>query len=193
MNLSTQIKSHRNALGLSQEQLAEKIFVTRQSVSNWENQKTYPDLKSLLLLSDLFGISLDELIKGDVNKMKNEINAQEQAAFQKDSTIFTVLFSLVLILPIPLGKLLGPVGFGIWILLVAAGLYYGHRVEKHKKKHNVQTYKEILAFTEGKSLSEIEQAREEGKRPYQKILLVLGFALLGLIVTAAMSLIYHLL
>lgn len=193
MNLSAQIKSHRNALGLSQEQLAEKIFVTRQSVSNWENQKTYPDLKSLLLLSELFGISLDELIKGDVNKMKKEINVQEQAAFQKDSTIFTVLFSLVLILPIPLGKLLGTVGLGIWILLVAAGFYYGHRVEKHKKKHNVQTYKEILAFTEGKSLSEIEQAREEGKRPYQKVLLVLGFALLGLIVTAVMDLIYGLL
>ncbi len=83
MNLSAQIKKHRNALALSQEQLAEKIFVTHQSVSNWENNKTYPDIKSLLMLSELFGISIDELIKGDVNMMKREISEQEKTDFQK--------------------------------------------------------------------------------------------------------------
>ena len=52
MNLGTQIKKYRGALALSQEELAEKIFVSRQSVSNWENNKTYPDIKSLLMLSE---------------------------------------------------------------------------------------------------------------------------------------------
>ena len=85
------------------------------------------------------------------------------------------------------------IGWGIWAVIVAVTLYYGIRVEKFKKKHNVQTYKEILAFTEGKTLSEIEQAREDGKRPYQKVLLVAGSALLAIAVTACMYLIYQLL
>ena len=158
MNLSTQIKKYRSALALSQEELAEKIFVSRQSVSNWENNKTYPDIKSLLMLSELFEISVDELIKGDVSTMKNEINEQELVEFQRDSTVFNVLFVMMIVLPIPLSKLLGWIGWGILAVIFAATFYYGFRVDRHKKKHSIQTYKEILAFTEGKSLSKIEQA-----------------------------------
>ena len=193
MNLGTQIKKHRSAHALSQEELAEKIFVSRQSVSNWENNKTYPDIKSLLMLSELFEISVDELIKGDVNIMKKEISEQEQADFRRDSTVFNVLFGMMIVLPIPLSKLLGWIGWGIWAVIFAATFYYGFRVDRHKKTHNLQTYKEILAFTEGKTLSEIEQAREAGKRPYQKVLLVVGSALLAIAVTACMYLIYQLL
>lgn len=193
MNLGTQIKKYRSALNLSQEELAEKIFVTRQSVSNWENNKTYPDVKSLLMLSELFEISVDELIKGDVNAMKKEINEQERAEFRKDSTYFASLYVMTLVLPMLLSKLLGWIGWGIWAVIVAAAFYYGFRVDRHKKKYDIQTYKEILAFTEGKTLSEIEQAREDGKRPYQKILFIVGSALLAFAVTACMYLVYQLL
>ena len=55
MELGGQIKRYRTRLGLSQEELADRIFVTRQSVSNWENSRTYPDLQSLLRLSDQIG------------------------------------------------------------------------------------------------------------------------------------------
>ena len=55
---------------MSQEQLAEAIFVSRQTISNWETDRTYPDVQSLLLLSNLFGVSVDDLIKGDVEEMK---------------------------------------------------------------------------------------------------------------------------
>ena len=51
MELGNQIKAHRAALSLSQEELAEKVYVTRQTVSNWETSKSYPDIHSLLLLS----------------------------------------------------------------------------------------------------------------------------------------------
>lgn len=61
---------------------------------------------------------------------------------------------------------------------------------KYKKKYDIQTYKEIVAFTNGKSLDEIEKVREEGKRPYQKVLLAAGSAVLvviiGFIMTAVM-------
>lgn len=61
MKPKTQIKKYRTSLNLSQEELAEKIYVTRQTISNWENDKCYPDIHSLLLLSSVFNISLDQL------------------------------------------------------------------------------------------------------------------------------------
>ncbi len=64
-------------------------------------------------------------------------------------------------------------------------------MEKYKKKHNIQTYKEIRAFKEGKTLSEIELAREEGKRPYQKAFITIGLSILAVAVTASMILIYR--
>lgn len=57
----------------SQQELAENIFVSHQTISNWENNKNYPDVKSLLLLSSLFNVSLDILIKGDLEEMKEKI------------------------------------------------------------------------------------------------------------------------
>ena len=118
MELGKQIKRYRSELGMFQDTLAEKIYVSRQTVSNWENDKNYPDINSLLRLSEVFHISIDILIRGDVEKMKKEFD--------------------------------------------------------------IQTYKEIVAFGEGKMLDEITKAREEGKRPYQKLLLAAGSALIAL-------------
>ena len=58
---------------LSQEELAEKVYVTRQTISNLENGKSYPDIQSLLLLSSLFNVSLDQLIKGDIETVGQRI------------------------------------------------------------------------------------------------------------------------
>ena len=193
MNLGSQIKKYRGELSMSQDELAEKIFVSRQSISNWENDKTYPDIKSLLLLSEVFQVSLDQLVKGDLEIMKREISTQELSSFQKDSTIMTVFFLLMLISSIPLAHFLGWWGMAVYLVICAVGLYYALRVEKHKKKYDIQTYKEINAFLEGKSLDEIEKAREAGKRPYQKILLAMGAGCLALVVCVIMALIFHVL
>ena len=99
MELGQQLKAHRKELGISQDELAEKIFVSRQSISNWENNKTYPDIHTLLLLAETFGVSLDELIKGDVEEMKEEINAQERAGFNRDTVCFAI-FGIVTVLSI---------------------------------------------------------------------------------------------
>ena len=58
MEVGNQIKKHRTENGWSQEVLAEKAFVSRQTVSNWENNKSYPDIHSLVLLGNIFNISL---------------------------------------------------------------------------------------------------------------------------------------
>lgn len=72
MEIAAQIRKHRTESGLSQKDLAEKVYVTRQTVSNWENGKSYPDIQSLLLLSQLFSVSVDQLIKGDLETMKKK-------------------------------------------------------------------------------------------------------------------------
>lgn len=65
MQIGKKLKEARNASNFTQEQVAESIHVSRQTVSNWENEKSYPDIVSVIALSDLYNISLDVLLKGD--------------------------------------------------------------------------------------------------------------------------------
>ena len=62
MELGNQIKKYRSELQISQEQLADRIYVSRQTISNWENEKSYPDVNSLVLLSEVFQTFIDKLI-----------------------------------------------------------------------------------------------------------------------------------
>ncbi len=182
MELSTQIKKYRNNMNLSQEELAEKVYVTRQTISNWENNKNYPDIHSLLLLSTLFNISLDQLIKGDIAIMKEEIKKSEIEKLNHYGNIFTLLLLITMVLVVPLAVFLHFYGLIIFGVLFAFTMYFAFKVERCKKDNDVQTFKEIVAFTEGKRLDEIEKYQEAGKRPYQKVLLVIGSAVITLIV-----------
>lgn len=86
MELGSHIKEHRKELGLSQDDLAERIYVSRQTISNWECGRTYPDVQSLLLLSNVFGVTVDSLIKGDVETMAQVMDA----AVKKYNNLSTV-------------------------------------------------------------------------------------------------------
>lgn len=181
LNVSAQIKKYRTKLCLSQEGLAEKVYVTRQTISNWENGKSCPDIHSLLLLSSLFNVSLDQLIKGDIETMKEIIDEQEIKKFNYYGTIFAVHFVLLIILAVPLFMWLrwyAYIPFGIFFVIT---MFWALKVEKIKKKNDVQTYKEIIAFSEGKKMDEIHKMVEAGKRPYQNILKVA----ISAVVTAA--------
>lgn len=188
MEISRQIKKYRQEFKLSQEDLAEKIFVTRQTISNWENDKNYPDINSLVLLSNLFGTSLDILVKGDLERMKEEIKMEDIAILKRDSTIFAVLLAATVVTIVPLFLYLDFAGIAIWIILFGITMYYAIRIEKQKKIHEIKTYKEIVAFIEGKRLDEIEQTRESGKRPYQAVLYIIGSALITAVVVIVMYL-----
>ena len=189
MELGKRLKEYRNRLGITQDDLAEKLYVSRQTVSAWENDKTYPDIHSLLMLSDLFDVSLDTLVKGDIEIMKETIDRTDIRSFRRDSNLFTVLLLLCIITVIPLYKWLGIPGFIIWGVLFAVTIYFAVRVEKVKKAQDIYTYREIVAFTNGEKLDSIEKAREEGKRHYQQIALALGAAAIGLAVAWLFSLI----
>ena len=94
---------------------------------------------------------------------------------------------MTLITPVPLARFLKWAGLGIWAILAAVTMGVALTVEKKKSVLNIQTYREITAFLEGKTLDEIETVREEAKRPYQKILLMLAFAVIGLVISVLMG------
>lgn len=187
MELGRQIKKYRNELSMSQDTLAERVFVSRQTISNWENDKSYPDVNSLVLLSEVFHTSIDNLIKGDIEIMKQEVRSEDKKQFEKVSQVFAVMLLTMMITPIPLVHFLNYIGIAIWVVFAAATLYVALLVEKKKKQFNIQTYKEIVAFAEGEGLDEIAKAREEGKRPYQKLLLAVAAGAITLVIAVAFA------
>lgn len=178
MEIGQQIIRYRKQQALSQEELAEKVYVSRQSISNWENDKTYPDIHSLLLLSQIFQVSLDQLIKGDIEKMKYTITQVDKKNFERDTKVMVTLMILLMISSYPLVYFLEWLGLGIFVLLSIITMTYANRVERFKKKYDVQTYKEILAVSSGKLLDEIEKREERAKLPYQKPLIATVFFLI---------------
>lgn len=187
MELGKQIKKYRTEQRLSQDELADKIYVTRQTVSNWENDRSYPDIRSLVLLSNVFGVSLDILVKGDLETMKEEIKEEDRRAFDRDGKIYTVLMIAMVVSPILLTHFLGWAGAILWVMLACVAICFAFRVEKKKKEFDIQTYREILAFSEGKRLDELEKNREIGKRPYQKFLLGAASGIIALLTCLLMA------
>lgn len=88
MEIEKKLKESRIHANLTQEQVAEKIMVSRQTVSNWENGKSLPDIISVIHLSELYRISLDELLKGD-QKMKEKIEKDVTIAQRNKQVLLT--------------------------------------------------------------------------------------------------------
>lgn len=165
MELAKQLKAQRERLGLSQEDVARKIFVSRQTLSSWENDKTYPDVQSLLLLSELFDSSLDELVMGDLAVMRKAME-EDSKKLKWLVGIMVASFALALVFLISLSLLwrelsdLGGftwgniVGMGAFLLLYAIGMGAAIAYERIKKKHDVVAYREIRAFLEGSTADE---------------------------------------
>ena len=179
MEISNQIKQRRIAAGISQEELAERIFISRQTLSNWETGKTYPDINSLLRLSEVFHVSLDELVKGDIKAMEEQIKKEDIEIYRKETQRLKLgtlaafaTFVLTLFWDSSISNLLCTVCLiGAFLLLL--------RVFRLRQSNDIHTYREIKAFLEGKRLDEIESAVEKAKRPYQMWLLILAIFALG--------------
>ena len=192
MEIGKQIKKHRSELSLSQEEFADKIFVTRQTVSNWENDKSYPDINSLVLMAEVFGVSLDSLVKGDIEEMNEKIKTEDIEYLNKANRRLTLAFVWDFFMLVPLLKLFGIWGAVIFGTVFILGFIEAVKIEKYKKQMDIQSYKEINAFMEGKRLDEIEKQREIAKRPYQKILIAIGCAVAAFLLTYFLAVIFKL-
>ncbi|MFD1427863.1 transcriptional regulator with XRE-family HTH domain [Kroppenstedtia sanguinis] len=94
MNFSERLKKEREKRGWSQTDLAEKIHVSRQSVSKWETGLNYPSIEVIIHLSDLFGITIDELLRADKKLEEKVIQDSKQLAYPKWKAFFDGIFLL---------------------------------------------------------------------------------------------------
>ena len=106
MEIGKKLKNARIEAGLTQEKAAEKIDVSRQTISNWENEKSYPDIISVIALSDLYSVSLDELLKGDQKMAEHLEESTNVVKINKKLTGAILLNIILMILLIALNMLL---------------------------------------------------------------------------------------
>ncbi len=182
MNLGKQIKKHRETKGLSQEELAEKIYVSRQTISNWENEKSYPDIHNILLLSVFFDVSLDELVKGDIDTMKKEIAKNSLYQWAQVMMIAMILAPLSIF---PAFKFLGLWGLIIPAIFAIIALTASIVLEIAKKKNSIKTYSEILAFMENKEPNKDKVEQEKKKWTKTRIFMMIVCAVITLALATA--------
>ncbi len=96
MEIGKKLKSARVQSGMTQETVAEKINVSRQTISNWENEKSYPDIISVLELSNLYSISLDVLLKGD-EKMIEHLEESTNVVKSNQKMILAVIVNIIVV------------------------------------------------------------------------------------------------
>ncbi|HDX9637052.1 helix-turn-helix domain-containing protein [Bacillus cereus group sp. MYBK163-2] len=113
MIFSERLKEEREKRNWSQNDLAEKIHVSRQSVSKWETGKNYPSIEIIIHLSDLFSITIDELLRSDEELTQKVIEDSKQLAYPKWKVFFDSLFTL--------GVFLFLIKIVVWMLNKFAG------------------------------------------------------------------------
>lgn len=97
MEIGKKLKDARMRSGFTQESIAEKVNVSRQTISNWENEKSYPDIISVIELSNLYSISLDELLKGD-EKMMEHLEESTNVVKSTRKLIGVILLNIITVI-----------------------------------------------------------------------------------------------
>jgi len=181
MNISVTIREQRKKLSLSQEELGEKIYVTRQTISNWENDKSYPDINSIILLSQVFDLTIDSMVKGDLEIMEQRIEKDDIKANNRYIILMVACIGITLVMfTISIFYRFIP-GLIVAALAFVISMFFAIKADKIQKKYDVYTYREIVAFIKGETLDEISKIRESGKRSYQTILVIAGSGAIVLI------------
>lgn len=124
MEIGKKLKEARQMSGLTQENVAEKLNVSRQTISNWETEKFYPDILYVLQLSDLYQVSLDELLKGyermiqHLEDSTNVVKSNKKILLAFICNICLLFLFFIFIIPISKSYLLTLIG----LLVVTIGL-----------------------------------------------------------------------
>lgn len=191
MEIINCIKHYRKMFQLTQDDLAERLYVSRQTISNWETGKSYPDLHSLLMMATLFQVSLDQLVKGDLEIMSKRVTNHDRYIFNRLGSLYALCLAITIFSGVPLIYYL-EWGWLLWGVIALLSSVVACRVERLKKAYDIHTYREITAFMEEKQLDEISRIKERAKRPYQSFLWFLGAGLIGALVAWFMIFLLHL-
>lgn len=193
MELSRQLKTRREEQGLSQDEVAKAIFVSRQTISNWETDKTYPDVQSLLLLSQRYDTSIDELVRGDAGRIQQVVERDSRKmrllsygmiGFSLLAFLFLLGFSLAWPEPSSFARMSkGNIAGGVtFIVLYAIGFGMAIAIDRLKKKHDIVTYREIDRFLKGEIGEEPDSEGLARKHPALGVVVkLLGGAAIGLL------------
>ncbi len=165
------------------------MYVSRQTISSWENGKTYPDVQSLLLLSEIFDVTVDSLIKGDVDTMTETIDRDVKT--MKRLGYVMIIFMLLMLAALiwlsvqlsawdwPLEQAVptAVLAFVLWGIAMFAATW----VDRIKRDHDLVTYDEILAYWHGEPVDrDTEKGRRERLIPrWMKVVRAIGLGLLA--------------
>lgn len=155
------------------------IFATYLDLKEKDNQKCIADFEKISLI--YLAVKENVWDYGEMDFYHNSIsiafklcrNEELTSSDWKEIKESTVHLAVLIISAVPLFMWLGRYAYIPFGILFIITMYWALKVEKLKKKNDIQTYKEIVAFTEGKKLDELHKAVEVGKRPYQNILKVI--------------------
>ena len=184
MDIGSQIKERRQMLGWSQDELAQKLYVSRVTVSHWETGKTLPDVQSMLLLANLFDTTIDELVRGSVDEMKEIVGKNEQRTKRFALVIGAVEIAViaVLVLAVTVGRdYLEPVLKLLLAVLVLASSLVALAARRDDGGKEARSVAELLGAASG---DPTEAARESASANVMKLVLqvfvglVVGIAVL---------------
>ena len=178
MKLNENLIKYRHQNNLSQDALAKKMYVSRQTISNWETGKTYPDIQNIILLADVYHVTVDQLVREDISLMQNK-SSQHQLRLLS----FGLILSLILVyasfigikwLPIVTVAMLVASFTTIGVILAIALIRLNNRLQ-------LQTLKQTVQFINGQS---VEQIKNNTQKQKTKLILagIVGI-LLGVILT----------
>lgn len=119
MTLGEKIQRLRNREGLSQEQLAEKIEVSRQSISKWELNQSTPDLEYIIQLSNIFEVSVDYLVKDEIENTEESISENTETEIKKSNYIKEIFADTVF------AKIPFPFSIPVFIIISMFGFHKG--------------------------------------------------------------------
>lgn len=151
MKIGQHIYQLRTTQNLTQEELANKVYVTRQTVSNWERGYSYPDLQSLMTISEYFNISVHELLKEDLPTIERSLSMKAHQHFQQLSTEFTLLLIWFVISSIFSFYFFRENGLLLNLIISSPWLVYkSFQVDRYKSDYQLKTYQDISDFLAGK-------------------------------------------
>ena len=194
MEVGKRIREQRANAGMSQDDLAARVYVSRQTISSWENGKTYPDVQSLPLLSEIFGASVDSLIKGDVETMNETIDRDIETMKRLGYVMLGFLLLMIAAMiwvclqafawDWPLEQTVPT--FVLALVLWGVAMFAACWVERIKRDHDLVTYHEILSFWNGEDVErDAEKRRREGLIPrWLKIVRAVGEMLIAMAIGA---------
>lgn len=147
MNLGEKIKKHRMKNSMSQEDLANSLYVHRRTIAKWENNSSIPSIDMLVKLSSIFNISVDELLKDDVKDTVTIIPNHRDDSLKRKYILYIVILIFI--------SSLGILSYRVGDYFIKRGIEINEKLQKEKEEKLLEEQKRKEA---------LEQEKEKSKR-----------------------------